>query len=84
FPVQCFDSLFGSVGLQVNYAYSEGFRPYARLTFDREFEDAPKNAYARLQTVPGLGYYAVKGREFDQDYGTLLLGTRTKLFGLDA
>ncbi|MGO4262625.1 autotransporter domain-containing protein [Lysobacter sp. TAB13] len=84
YPDQSFDSLIGSVGWQVNYAYSEGFRPYARLTFDREFEDAPKNAYARLQTVPGLGYYAVKGREFDQDYGTLLLGTRTKLFGLDA
>ncbi|WP_425479936.1 autotransporter outer membrane beta-barrel domain-containing protein [Lysobacter gummosus] len=84
YPDQSFDSLIGSVGWQVNYTHSEGFRPYARLTFDREFEDAPKNAYARLQTVPGLGYYAVKGREFDQDYGTLLLGTRTKLFGLDA
>ncbi|MBT2749143.1 MULTISPECIES: autotransporter domain-containing protein [unclassified Lysobacter] len=84
YPDQSFDSLIGSIGWQVNYAYSEGFRPYARLTIDREFEDAPKNAYARLQTVPGLGYYAVKGREFDQDYGTLLLGARTKLFGLDA
>ncbi|MGH8081177.1 MAG: autotransporter domain-containing protein [Lysobacter sp.] len=84
YPDQSFDSLIGSVGWQVNYTYSESFRPYARLTIDREFEDAPKNAYARLQTVPGLGYYAVKGREFDQDYGTLLFGARTKLFGLDA
>lgn len=84
YPDQSFDSLIGSIGWQVNYAYSESFRPYARLTVDREFEDAPKNAYARLQTVPGLGYYAVKGREFDQDYGTLLFGARTKLFGLDA
>ena len=84
YPDQSFDSLIGSVGWQVNYTHSESFRPYARLTVDREFEDAPKNAYARLQTVPGLGYYAVKGREFDQDYGTLLFGARTKLFGLDA
>ena len=84
YPDQSFDSLIGSVGWQINYAYSESFHPYARLTVDREFEDAPKNAYARLQTVPGLGYYAVKGREFDQDYGTLLVGARTKLFGLDA
>lgn len=84
YPEQSFDSLIGSVGWQVNYTHSESFRPYARLTVDREFEDAPKNAYARLQTVPGLGYYAVKGREFDQDYGTLLFGARTKLFGLDA
>ncbi|MGO1071885.1 autotransporter outer membrane beta-barrel domain-containing protein [Lysobacter sp. CA199] len=84
YPDQSFDSLIGSVGWQVNYTHSESFRPYARLTVDREFEDAPKSAYARLQTVPGLGYYAVKGREFDQNYGTALLGVRTKLFGLDA
>jgi len=84
YPDQSFDSLIGSVGWQINYTHSESFRPYARLTVDREFEDAPKNAYARLQTVPGLGNYAVKGREFDQDYGTLLFGARTKLFGLDA
>ncbi|MEH6421408.1 autotransporter domain-containing protein [Pseudomonas sp. CGJS7] len=84
YPDQSFDSLIGSVGWQINYAHSESFRPYARLTLDREFEDAPKSAYARLQTVPGLGYYAVKGREFDQNYGTALMGVRTKLFGLDA
>ncbi|MBO7942757.1 autotransporter domain-containing protein, partial [Streptomyces sp. S9] len=51
YPDQTFDSLIGSVGYQVNYTYSESFRPYARLTMDREFEDAPKDARARLQTV---------------------------------
>ena len=84
YPDQTFDSLIGSVGYQVNYTYSESFRPYARLTMDREFEDAPKDARARLQTVGNLGWYSVKNREFDQDYGTFLFGARTKLFGLDA
>ncbi len=84
YPKQEFDSLIGSVGWQINYTHSESFRPYARLTVDREFEDAPEHAYARLQTVPGLGDYAVMGRKFDQNYGSLLFGVRTHLFGLDA
>lgn len=84
YPKQEFDSLIGSVGYQVHYTHSESFRPYARLTLDREFEDAPEQAFARLQSVQGLGDYAVKGRHFDQNYGTLLFGVRTKLLGLDA
>ena len=31
-----------------------------------------------------MGWYSVKNREFDQDYGTVLFGVRTQLFGLDA
>ncbi|QWP76695.1 autotransporter domain-containing protein [Lysobacter sp. K5869] len=81
---QSFDSLIGSIGYQINYTYSERFRPYARLTLDREFEDAPKDARARLQSLGNMGWYSVKNREYDQDYGTLLFGVRTKLFGLDA
>jgi outer membrane lipase/esterase len=81
---QSFDSLIGSVGWQASYAASESFKPYARLTVDREFEDAPAEAFAQLQSMPDTAPYAVPGVEFDQDYGTLTFGARTKVFGLDA
>ena len=81
---QRFDSLIGSAGWQASYATSEHFSPYARLTYDREFERSPDEAFAQLQSMPGVAPYAVPGLEFDRDYGTLLLGARTRLFGLDA
>ena len=81
---QSFDSLIGSAGWQASYATNEHFTPYARLTVDREFEDAPEQAFARAQSLPGSGEYAVPGQAFDQSYGTLLLGARTQLFGFDA
>ena len=81
---QRFNSLIGSAGWQASYATSEHFNPYARLTYDREFERSPNEAFAQLQSIPGLAPYAVPGLEFDRDYGTLLLGARTRLFGLDA
>lgn len=84
YPKQKFDSLIGSIGWQLNFRYSDAFQPYARLTVDREFEDAPSEARARLQTVTALGEFAVPNRDFDQSYGTALFGARTKLFGLDA
>ena len=34
--------------------------------------------------MPGTLPYAVPGLEFDDTYGTLLFGVRTKLMGLDA
>jgi outer membrane lipase/esterase len=33
--------------------------------------------------MPNTAPYAVPGVEFDQDYGTLTFGARTKVFGLD-
>lgn len=84
FPDQTFDSLIGSAGWQVSYAINEHLHPYARLTYDREFEDAPKEAFARSQSLQGSGEYAVPGLEFDQSYSTLLFGARTQVFGLDA
>ncbi|MGH8077506.1 MAG: autotransporter domain-containing protein, partial [Lysobacter sp.] len=42
FPEQTFDSLIGSAGWQVTYAINDHLKPYARLTYDREFEDAPE------------------------------------------
>ena len=76
--------LIGSVGWQASYAISDHFQPYARLTVDREFEDAAEEAWAQLQSMPNTAPYAVPGAEFDQDYSTLTLGARTKVFGFDA
>lgn len=84
YPDQSFDSMIGSVGWQASYAINDHLRPYARLTVDREFEDAPEEAWAQLQSMPGTGAYAVPGATFDQDYRTLTFGARTQLFGLDA
>jgi outer membrane lipase/esterase len=84
YPDQSFDSLIGSVGWQASYAISEQFQPYARLTVDREFEDADEEAQAQLQSMPDTAPYAVPGVQFDQDYGTLTFGARTKVFGLEA
>jgi outer membrane lipase/esterase len=84
YPDQSFDSLIGSVGWQASYAINDHVKPYARLTVDREFEDQPKEAFAQVQSMPGTAPYAVPGVEFDQSYGTLTFGARTKVFGLDA
>ena len=54
------------------------------MTWDREFEDAPAQAFATAQSIPGSLQYAVPGVSFDDSYGTLLLGARTTLMGLDA
>jgi len=84
YPEQSFDSLIGSAGWQASYTIHEQLKPYARLTVDREFEDAPEEAYAQVQSLPGTAPYAVPGVAFDHDYGTLTFGARTRLFGLDA
>lgn len=81
---QDFDSLIGSIGWQASYAINDHVRPYARLTVDREFEKPPEEVFAQVQTLPGLAPYAVPGLDMDRDYGTVVLGARTQLFGLDA
>ncbi|MDQ3617138.1 MAG: autotransporter domain-containing protein [Pseudomonadota bacterium] len=80
---QQYESLIGSAGWQVSYAAAH-LTPYARLTLDREFEDTPDEAFAQLQSMPNTAPYAVPGASFDHQYTTLLLGARTKAFGLDA
>ena len=82
FPDQDFDSLVGSVGWQVSHAIHARLAPYARLTLDREFEDAAPEAFARSQST-GMEY-AVPGLSYDDTYATLTLGARTTLFGFDA
>src|SRR5690606_16023885 len=84
YPDQDFDSMIGSLGWQVAVAGEGALRPYARFTWDREFEDAPEEAFAIAQTMAGSGPYAVPTYGHDDSYGTVTLGARTALFGLDA
>ncbi len=77
---QKLDSLIGSLGWQASYDIGAAV-PYLRATWDHEFEDAPEQAFARLQTLPGMEY-AVPGLPRDDSYGTVVLGARTTLFGL--
>lgn len=84
FPEQNVDSLIGSAGWRASYAINDHLKPYAQLTYDHEFEDPAEEAFAHAQSLPNTGTYAVPGVGFDRNYGTLLLGAQSKLFGLDA
>ena len=81
---QSFDSLVGSVGWQASYAINAHLQPYVRATVDREFEDAPEQAFAQVLSIPGSLSYAVPGLDLDDRYGTVTFGARTHLFGMDA
>ena len=76
------DSLVGSLGWQARYD-AGGWEPYLRATWDHEFEDAPDEVFASLQTVPGLEY-AVPAHAFDGDFGTVAVGARMEWGGLQA
>lgn len=78
------DSLVGSFGWQASLQMGGSVAPYARLTWDREFEDQDGEAFARLQSMPGTAPYAVPGLALDRDYGTVMLGARSQLLGLEA
>ena len=82
YPDQDLDSLVGSLGWQASFDTGD-FVPYLRATWDHEFEDAPAEARASLQTVPGLEY-AVPGLVQDDDFATVVLGARFGVFGLQA
>ena len=84
YPDQDYDSLIGSIGWQFSWSPAERIHPYGRVTWDREFEDAPAQAFASAQSIPGSLPYAVPGHAFDERYGTLVLGARTQVLGLDA
>ncbi len=84
YPEQNHDSLVGSLGWQIEVEASEAFRPYARVSWEHEFEDEAEEAFARLQSMPGSAPFAVPGLEIDGDHGSVLLGARSTMFGLDA
>ncbi|WP_246037216.1 autotransporter domain-containing protein [Thermomonas fusca] len=83
FLPQDVDSLIGSAGWQASFALNDHIKPYVRMTWDREFEDAPAQAWAQSLSMPGTAPYAVPGVAFDDSYGTLGMGVRSKLFGMD-
>ncbi len=84
YPDQNFDSLIGTIGWQATFELSEHMKPYAKFTYDKEFEDYAEEAFARSLTITGSLPYAVPGLEFDDSYATAVIGARTELFGLDA
>ena len=81
---QSYDSLITSLGWQASYEINDHLAPYARVTWDKEHEDAPSEVFARAQSIAGSLPYAVPGLEFDDSYVTAVLGARTELFGFDA
>ena len=76
-------SLVGRVGWQLRIDGGH-LQPYARVTWDKEFEDEPVQARARLQSQPLLGDYRLPGLAFDSQYGTAVVGARMQLAGLQA
>lgn len=78
------DSLIGSVGWQASYRVNEHLNPYAKLTYDHEFEDTEDEVSATLRSMAGVPAYSVPGVSYDQNYGTLVMGARTQLFGVQA
>lgn len=83
YPQQDLDSVVGSAGWQASFVINEHLKPFARLTWDREFKDAPAQAWAQSQSMAGTLPYAVPGLVFDDTYGTLSYGVRSQLLGLD-
>jgi len=75
-------SLVGRVGWQLRLE-GDRLQPYARLTWDHEFEK-PSQASATLQSLPVAGSYKVPGLGLERDWGTAVVGTRLQLGGLEA
>ena len=77
------ESMVGSAGWQASLALGENLTPYAKLTWDREFERAPEEVFASAQSMPSTLAYAVPGLALDREYGTAQFGVRTEMFGLN-
>ena len=77
------DSLIASAGWQASFAINDHLKPFARLTWDREFEDAPAQAWAQSVSMANTLPYAVPGHLYDKTYGTLTYGARSQVLGLD-
>ena len=75
-------SLVGRLGWQLRIV-GDRVQPYARLTWDHEFEKA-EQASATLQSLPVAGSYSVPGLGLDRDWGTAVLGSRLQLGSLEA
>ncbi len=83
FPAQDFDSLQASLGWQADFAINDHLKPFVRATIDREFGDAPTQAFAQMTSLAGTTPYAVPAPKFDDGYGTLTVGARSRMWGMD-
>ena len=83
YPKQKYRSLIGTFGGEASYDVGEGAMPYLRATYDREFKDVEKEAFASLQTLDTPAY-AVPGIEIDRSYATVTGGVKTVFGGFDA
>ena len=84
YPKQDIDSLQVSAGWQLEWQASADWQPFARISIERELEDRPEQAFARMSSLPATTDYAVPAPAFDDAYSRLGLGARGQLFGLDA
>ena len=83
FPAQDFDSLQASLGWQADFALNDHIKPFLRATIDREFGDAPTQAFAQMTSLAASTPYAVPAPKFDDSYGTLAFGVRSQMWGMD-
>ncbi len=80
---QRFHSRIANLGWQGSYAINDHLTPYASVTWNREFEDQPAQVWAQSRSMSNTLPYAVPGLDYDQSYGMLTFGVRTKVLGLD-
>lgn len=76
---QKYDSVIGRAGYQLEWDGSGGIRPYARITYEREFEVYPTEAVARLLSISGSLPFALPGLDYDRDYAMVGGGLRAKI-----
>lgn len=79
---QSWDSVLGNVGWQASVEVSPVFEPYAKMVYQREFEQLPEEAFARSLTIANAPDFAVPGIAFDRDFATATLGVRAQVSGV--
>jgi len=82
YPKQETDSLLGSLGWQATLNMDDRFEPYAKVMYQREFENFAEEARARSLTISGSADFAVPGISFDRDFATATLGLRAHAYGV--
>jgi len=84
YPSQSFDSLLVSAGWQVEWAMDETAAVFGKAAYLSELGDAPEEAFARSQTIPGATDYAVPNVDYDTDFASATIGVRADLNGARA
>jgi len=84
YPGQDVTSVVGSIGWQASYRGAGTLVPYIRVTYDREFNEPPSQAFAVSQSIAGSLPYAVPATALADDSATVSLGASGDILGLDA